>query len=89
MVDDTLTITIQADSGSYLDDVRLTEAGDTTLGSFLDALAAPCPLRSSWTSFGSTACGQQHQRQRGDDLHANGQFESNDEGSERTSDRVR
>ena len=40
MVDDTLTITIQANSGSYIDDVLLTEAGDTTLSSFLNAFAA-------------------------------------------------
>jgi hypothetical protein len=39
-VDDTLTITIQANNGSFIDDVLLTEAGDTTLASFLDALAA-------------------------------------------------
>lgn len=38
MVDDTLTITIQANSGSYIDDVLLTEAGDTTL--FGEAFAA-------------------------------------------------
>ncbi len=40
IVDDTLTITIQANNGSYIDDVLLTEAGDTTLASFLNALAA-------------------------------------------------
>lgn len=40
LVDDTLTITIQANSGSYIDDVLLTEAGDTVLSSFLNAFAA-------------------------------------------------
>ncbi len=40
LVDDTLTITIQANSGSFIDDILLTEAGDTTLTSFLDAFAA-------------------------------------------------
>ena len=34
IVDDTLTITIQADSGSFIDDILLREAGDTTLASF-------------------------------------------------------
>ncbi|MBK7951139.1 MAG: PEP-CTERM sorting domain-containing protein [Deltaproteobacteria bacterium] len=40
IVDDTLTITIQANSGSFLDDIQLSEAGDTTLASFLNALGA-------------------------------------------------
>ncbi len=40
LVDDTLTITIQAHSGSFIDDILLQEAGDTTLVSFLDAFAA-------------------------------------------------
>jgi len=39
-VDDTLTLAIQANSGSFIDDILLTEAGDTTLSSFLNALAA-------------------------------------------------
>jgi hypothetical protein len=39
-VDDTLTITIQANGGSFIDDVLLTEAGDTTLQSFTGAFAA-------------------------------------------------
>jgi PEP-CTERM motif len=39
-VDDTLTLAIQANSGSYIDDIVLTEAGDTTLSSFLNAFAA-------------------------------------------------
>jgi len=40
IVDDTLTITIQANNGSFLDDIQLSEAGDTTLASFLNALGA-------------------------------------------------
>jgi hypothetical protein len=40
MVDDTLTITIDAKNGSSIDSVLLSEAGDTTLSSFLNALAA-------------------------------------------------
>ena len=39
-VDDTLTITIDANNGSFIDDVLLSEAGDTTLSSFLNAFAA-------------------------------------------------
>lgn len=40
IVDDTLTITIQANTGSFLDDIQLSEAGDTTLASFLNAFGA-------------------------------------------------
>ncbi|MBY0399772.1 PEP-CTERM sorting domain-containing protein [Myxococcota bacterium] len=40
VVDDTLTLTIQANSGSFLDDIHLSEAGDTTLVSFLNAFGA-------------------------------------------------
>lgn len=39
-VDDTLTLTIDAKNGSFIDDVLLTEAGDTALSSFLNAFAA-------------------------------------------------
>lgn len=39
-VDDTLTLTIDARNGSFIDDVLLTEAGDTALSSFLNAFAA-------------------------------------------------
>ena len=39
-VDDTLTLGIDADPGSFIDDVVLSEAGDTTLQSFVGALAA-------------------------------------------------
>jgi len=39
-VDDTLTVTIQANSGSFIDDVLFSEAGDTSLQSFVGALAA-------------------------------------------------
>lgn len=39
-VDDTLTITIQANSGSFIDDIVLRESGDTSLQSFVSALAA-------------------------------------------------
>lgn len=39
-VDDTLTLTIDAKTGSFLDDILLTEAGDTALSSFLNAFAA-------------------------------------------------
>ena len=39
-VDDTLTITIQANNGFFIDDILLTEAGDTTLQSFVGAFAA-------------------------------------------------
>lgn len=39
-VDDTLTLTIDARNGSFIDDLLLTEAGDTTLSSFLNAFAA-------------------------------------------------
>jgi len=39
-VDDTLTLTIDARNGSFIDDVLLTEAGDTSLSSFLNAFAA-------------------------------------------------
>ena len=39
-VDDTLTLTIDARNGSFLDDILFTEAGDTALSSFLNAFAA-------------------------------------------------
>lgn len=39
-VDDTLTLTIQADSGSFIDDVLFTESGDTNFASFSGAFAA-------------------------------------------------
>lgn len=39
-VDDTLTLTIQANEGSFIDDIVFSEAGDTTLQSFVDTLAA-------------------------------------------------
>ncbi len=39
-VDDTLTLTIQANSGSFIDDIVFSEAGDTTLQSFVEAFAA-------------------------------------------------
>ena len=39
-VDDTLTLSIDAHTGSFLDDILLTEAGDTVLSSFLNAFAA-------------------------------------------------
>jgi len=37
---DTLTLQIDADPGSFIDDILLTEAGDTSLQSFLSAFAA-------------------------------------------------
>jgi hypothetical protein len=40
LVDDTLTLQIDANNGAYLDSILLTEAGDTTLTSFLNAFAA-------------------------------------------------
>ena len=39
-IDDTLTLTIQADPGSFIDDILLSEAGDTTISSFLNAFGA-------------------------------------------------
>jgi len=39
-VSDTLTFQIDADAGNFIDSLLLTEAGDTTLQSFLDAFAA-------------------------------------------------
>lgn len=39
-VDDTLTLSIDARDGSFIDDLLLTEAGDTVLSSFLNAFAA-------------------------------------------------
>jgi hypothetical protein len=39
-IDDTLTLTIQANEGSFIEDIVFSEAGDTTLESFVDALAA-------------------------------------------------
>jgi hypothetical protein len=39
-IDDTLTLTIQANDGSFIDDILLTESGDTSLQSFVGALAA-------------------------------------------------
>jgi len=82
MVDDTLTITIQANSGSYIDDVLLSEAGDTTLSSFLDAFAASTVSATVFVDIfeidgvavnninGNAAM----------TFTQNGQFESNDEG---------
>ncbi len=39
-IDDTLTLTIQADTGSVIDDVVFSEAGDVSLQSFVGATAA-------------------------------------------------
>ncbi|MBK7951138.1 MAG: PEP-CTERM sorting domain-containing protein [Deltaproteobacteria bacterium] len=39
-VSDTLVMDIDADAGQYIDTIVLTEAGDTTLSSFLNAFAA-------------------------------------------------
>lgn len=35
LVDDTLTFTIQANAGQFIDDIMLSEAGDTTLATFI------------------------------------------------------
>ena len=82
LVDDTLTITIQANSGSYIDDILMTEAGDTTLTSFLDALAATSVSATVFVDIfeidGVTVNNINGNAQM---VFTNGgQFESNDEG---------
>jgi hypothetical protein len=82
MVDDTLTITIQANSGSYIDDVLLTEAGDTTLSSFLGAFAATTVSASVFVDIFEID-GVSVNNINGNAsmvFTQNGQFESNDEG---------
>ncbi len=82
LVDDTLTITIQANSGSFIDDVLLTEAGDTTLTSFLDALAATSVSATVFVDIfeidGVTVNNINGNAEMV--FTNNGQFESNDEG---------
>ena len=39
-VDDTLTLQISANSGNFIEQIQLSEAGDTTLSSFLSAFAS-------------------------------------------------
>ncbi|MFK7896464.1 MAG: PEP-CTERM sorting domain-containing protein [Myxococcota bacterium] len=82
-VDDTLTITIQADSGSFIDDILLQEAGDTTLASFLDAFAATTVTATVFIDIfeidGVSVNNISAQAQMA--FSNNGEFETTDEGT--------
>ncbi len=83
LVDDTLTITIQANTGSFIDSLLLTEAGDTTLTSFLDALAATSVSATVFVDiFEIDGVSVNNINGNAQMVFTNGgQFESNDEGT--------
>ena len=82
LVDDTLTITIQANNGSFIDDIYMSEAGDTTLTSFLDALAATSVSATVFVDiFEIDGVSVNNINGNAQMVFTNnGQFESNDEG---------
>ena len=81
-VDDTLTLSIDAQTGSFIDDVLLTEAGDTTLSSFLNAFAATQVTATVFIDiFEINGVAVNNINGNAQMVFTqNGQFESNDEG---------
>ena len=80
-IDDTLTLTIQADTGSVIDDVVFSEAGDVSLQSFIGATAAASVGATLFIDIfeidGVAVNNVNHQAQL---VFSNDAFESYDEG---------
>ena len=81
-VTDTLTFQIDADAGQFIDTIVLSEAGDTTLSSFLNAFAATTVVANVFIDVlevnGAPVNGLNGNAQMV--FTQNGQFETNDEG---------
>jgi len=81
-VTDTLTFQIDADAGRFIDTIVLTESGDTTLSSFLNAFGATTVVANVFIDVleinGAPVNGLNGNAQMA--FTQNGQFETNDEG---------